>query len=132
MVAFADILAEHVAHKNLGDLHSLQRHKLMEAAEINLGEIPRNRRGCAAACISALRHAFADYRSRQVEEFRGEKALVCTCFGVTEETIENVVQEPGIATVDGVTKRCKAGSGCGSCTMIIQEILDNRAALRLS
>jgi NAD(P)H-nitrite reductase large subunit len=58
--------------------------------------------------------------------FRGEKALVCTCFGVTEETIDEALQISAVQTVEDVTSLCRAGGGCGACTMMIQEMLDNR------
>jgi NifU-like protein len=79
-----------------------------------------------------LHAALAGYRARRVEEFSGEKALVCTCFGVSEETIERVVAEYEIETVEQVTDFCKAGGGCGTCQPLIQEILDDVARGGLS
>ena len=71
-----------------------------------------------------LQTALADFRALQIEEFIGEKALICTCFGVSEETIENLVFEESLATVEEVTDACNAGGGCGSCQPLIQEIID--------
>jgi NifU-like protein len=61
----------------------------------------------------------------QIEEFTGEKALICTCFGVSEETIERVIANNRCETVEEVSQKCNAGSGCGSCQPLIQEIIDS-------
>ena len=126
MLAAADILADHVAGQGLKHLHGLADQRLHEQIAGSLGKAPAGRGECIDACISALRGAFAHFRNSQIEEFRGEKALICTCFGVTEETIENVLQDPAVQTVEDVTLLCRAGGGCGSCTMMIQEMLDGR------
>lgn len=132
MLAAADVLAESVTNKHLADLHGLADADLKEHFQKSLGEIPSERRECVAACIEALRTAFADFRARQIEEFQGEKALVCTCFGVSEERIESILSELAgtsvertVFSVDDITRITHAGSGCGSCRMLIQEILDS-------
>ena len=128
MLSAADILAESVIKRRLVDLHGLNDGELHQQVESKLDEITAGRIECVEACIKALRAAFADFRSRQIEEFRGEKALICTCFGVTEETIEQNIEERSLHTVEEVAVACNAGSGCGSCRMLIQEILDSAAA----
>lgn len=126
MLAAADLLAESVAKKHLADLHGLAAEELSELIHENLGEIPIDRRECVKACINALRSAFADFRSHRIEEFRGEKPLICTCFGVTEETIEKLIEAGSLTNVDELTRLSNAGSGCGSCRMLIQEIIDGQ------
>jgi NifU-like protein len=91
-----------------------------------LGEFPAGRGHCPEIGLEALRAALADYRKFRIEEFSGEKALICTCFGVSEEKIEGVISELGLETVEEVGDACNAGSGCGSCRMLIQEMLDYR------
>jgi NifU-like protein len=126
MLAAADVLLEFVENKRLADLHGLALPELAELIENSLGEIPDGRSECVDAGIRALRLAFADLRARQIEEFRGEKALICTCFGVTEEDLETHIAKNDLETVDAVALACNAGSGCGSCSALIQEILDSR------
>ena len=134
MIAAADVLAEIVTGKQLAELHGLDRNELRAKLRDELGAFPADRLHCEDACIEALRSAFADYRASQIEEFQGEKALICTCFGVSEETVESLLSEPGTATgfsvlpiktIEDVTRACNAGGGCGSCRMLIQEIIDN-------
>lgn len=124
MTAAADVLAETVKNKHLSELHGLKPADLNAAVEASLGVFDKGRRQCADCCISALRSAFADYRKRQIEEFHGEKALICTCFGVSEETIDHHIETGSLRTVDDVAQVCRAGGGCGSCRMLIQEMLD--------
>jgi NifU-like protein len=124
MLAAADLFAEFVIERKLRDLHGLAGTDMIEHVRTSLGEFPSVRRDCVAACIDALHAAFADHRRRRIEEFQGEKALVCTCFGVSEEAIEALVAEESVKTVEDITLRCNAGGGCGSCRMLIEEILE--------
>jgi NifU-like protein len=124
MVAAADVIAQSVEGRALADLHALSESDLMAIVSSTLGAAETGRHDCIDCVISALRGAFADYRARQIEEFRGEKALICTCFGVTEEAIEARIEERSLTTVDEVGAACNAGTGCGSCRMLIQEMLD--------
>lgn len=129
MTAAADVLVEAVKGRRLGDLHGLARPELLAEIEARLGVFTENRRHCADCCIDALAMSFANYRTKQIEEFQGEKALICTCFGVTEETIELQIDAKSLNTIEEVTQICNAGGGCGSCRMLIQEMLDTRTGL---
>lgn len=124
LVASAETLAEQVTGKHLTELHSLDRQFF--AAEIisELGEFPESRKHCLELSLQALQNALADFRLAQIEEWTGEKALICTCFGVSEETIENLVKNNSLETVEQVTDACNAGGGCGACQPLIQEIID--------
>lgn len=50
--------------------------------------------------------------------------IVCHCFDVTREDIEKAIKEKGLKTVEEVAEETQAGSGCGGCQEVIQEILD--------
>lgn len=125
-IAAAGLLAERIAGANLTELHGLEGSEFHGGLIAELGEFPAGRRHCLEIGLEALRSALADYRALRIEEFRGEKALICTCFGVSEEKIESVVSELSLKTVEEVGNVCNAGSGCGSCRMLIQEMLDHR------
>ena len=125
MLAAANKLSERVSGRHLRELHGLPTDELRSAVAASLGSIPPEREDCVNACMFALRTAFADFRTMQIDEFRGERALICTCFGVTEETIENTIADHHLRTIDDVAHVCNAGGGCGSCRMLIQEMLDN-------
>lgn len=121
-IAAADVLAEKIVGKNLTALHGLDNFKV--EIENELDKFPENRKHCAEICVDALSQAFADFRVLQIEEFAGEKALICTCFGVSEERIEKIIAENEVETVEEIGEICNAGTGCGSCHFLIQEMLD--------
>lgn len=125
MVAAADVLTGFIAGRPLADLHGLDEADLERVINDELGVFEPERQDCGLCCITALRSAFVDYRKRKIEEFRGEKALICTCFSVTEETLEYQIDSKSLRSVDEVTRECNAGGGCGSCRMLIQEMIDN-------
>ena len=126
MIAAADRLIELVSGKKLTDLHGLETDVLKSKIGSDQAASFGDRRHCFETVISALRSALADFRALQIEEFTGEKPLICTCFGVSEETIENVIAENAAASVEEVGEICRAGTGCGSCQPLILELLDFR------
>lgn len=121
-IAAADLLAEKIVGRKLTELHGLEEIKAEIEAEF--GEFPVRRKQCLEICIDALAQAFAGFRAFQIEEFAGEKALICTCFGVSEEKIEKVIAENQADTIEEIGEICNAGTGCGSCQFLIQELLD--------
>jgi bacterioferritin-associated ferredoxin len=48
--------------------------------------------------------------------------IVCSCFGVSAEEVEQLAQE-GFDTVAAVTGACGAGSDCGACREQLAEII---------
>lgn len=115
MVAVAEWLARRVNGQPLTGLSGLPDVPL---------QLPDDRQGCADAVATAVRNAFGSFRLKRLEEFRGETALICTCFGVTEEAVESFIGANRPESVDEVSNTLRAGSGCGSCRMLIQEIID--------
>ena len=127
MTAAADVLCEGLAGKTLGDLRGLLDTELTQSVCGQLGEFPPERMQCAAVVFEALRSALARYRTSRIEEFQGEKALICTCFGISEEALTEIISAEKLTTVSDVSRLSKAGTGCGSCRMLIQELIDSRS-----
>ncbi len=125
-IAAADVLAGKIVGRKLTELHGLE--DLRAEIESELDKFPEHRRRCLEICLDALNQAFADFRALQIEEFAGEKALICTCFGVSEERIEKIIAESQVETVEEVGRACNAGTGCGSCQFLIQELIDTAKA----
>ena len=123
LIASADVLADKIVGKFLTELHGLEI--LQSEVENELGSFNEHRKHCLELTLETLNAAFNDFRATQIEEWTGEKALICNCFGVSEETIEQNITAQNLETVEEVTNVCKAGGGCGSCQPLIQEILDN-------
>ena len=78
---------------------------------------------CARLAHEALLDAIRDFSNAARDDWAGDEALICTCFFVSERTIEREIQARGLTTVAEVTSACNAGGGCGSCHQLIQEIL---------
>jgi NifU-like protein len=126
MIAAADALCDWLHGKLLSDLHGLNGEEMMSVIGRELGSFPADRKQCANVVFQALRAAMSLHRERRIEEFQGEKALICTCFGVSEETILTAIAENGFTEVEQVSDAYRAGSGCGSCRFLIQELIDMR------
>lgn len=93
------------------------------AAE-QLGEFPSGKQHCAILPRDSLAAALSNYQTTYRDHTPGEEALICTCFFVSERTIENAIRDHDLTTTAEVTRKCRAGGGCGSCHPLIAEILD--------
>ena len=115
LVAVASLLTEQVTG-------------LTTAEAAVIGQEPERLEGvdprCAALACEALLDAVRDFSNAARDDWAGDEALICTCFFVSERTIEREIQTRGLTTVAEVTKACNAGAGCGSCHQLIQEIID--------
>ena len=63
-------------------------------------------------------HAGHDKAAAMTDEME-----VCGCNGVCKGTIVKAIKEKGLFTIDDVKKQTKAGSSCGSCTGLVEQIL---------
>ena len=79
---------------------------------------------CVELACNALLDAIREYSNAARDDWAGDEALICTCFFVSERTIEREIQTRGLTSVAEVTRACNAGGGCGSCHQLIQEILE--------
>jgi len=126
MIAASDILCDWISGKQLGELHGLDDAELHRVVGDALGRFPSDREQCSSVVFEALHTAMSNYRQARVAEYEGEKALICTCFGISEDTIAAAIGEKNLSEVEEVAEHIRAGSGCGSCRMLIQELIDAR------
>lgn len=126
LIASADVLTQKIVGRKLTEFNALETGSLQDEIENELEIFEENRTHCFKVSFQTLQDAFADFRAFQIEEFTGEKALICTCFGVSEERIEMAIAEENLASVEEVGEACNAGTGCGSCQPLIQEIIDTK------
>ncbi|HEU4767811.1 MAG TPA: iron-sulfur cluster assembly scaffold protein [Pyrinomonadaceae bacterium] len=115
LVASSSLLTEQVKGKTTAEA-------TMIAPETLVGVI-QNREHCPRVAYDALVAAIREYSNAARDDWAGDEALICTCFFVSERTIEHEIQTRGLTTVEEVTRVCNAGAGCGSCHQLIQEIL---------
>ena len=91
---------------------------------IRLGAELPDRKECAALAAEALVSAIRSYSDSMRDEWQGDEALICTCFCVSERTIEREIQTKHLSTIAEVTAACSAGGGCRSCYPLIEDILE--------
>jgi NifU-like protein len=89
-----------------------------------LGGLPEAKMHCSVMGREALEAAIAKYRGKPVPDtVEDEGKIICNCFGITDKKIERVIREHNLTTVDEVTHYTKAGGGCGSCILEIEDII---------
>jgi NifU-like protein len=118
LVASASLLTERIAGSTTADAAAMA-----QEPETLAGIIPHHEH-CPGLVCDALLAAIREYSNAARDDWAGDEALICTCFFVSERTIEREIQQHGLTTVREVTAACNAGGGCGSCHQLIQEILE--------
>jgi len=59
--------------------------------------------------------------------FRGEMAVVCTCFGGSETTVADLIESNNTSDIAEISAACDWGITCGSCRMLIRELIHSTA-----
>ena len=121
LVASASVLTETIKDLAVGRAAQLGESAITDWFE----EWPPERAHCAALCHEALMTALVNHHHATREEWAGDEALICTCFGVSEKRIEQAIRERSLHTVAEVTRACHAGGGCQSCHPLIVDILED-------
>ncbi len=124
LVAASSLLTERVKGETTAEAAVLGQSPGKLVIE-QLGGWPAECDHCAALACEALLSAVRQYSDSVREEWTGDEALICTCFGVSEKTIENEIKDGGLSTIAEVTRACNAGGGCRSCYSLIEDILES-------
>jgi NifU-like protein len=124
LVASSSFLTEQIRGQTTGEAAVLAQSPASAISE-PLGGFPEDRAHCAALACKALLSAITHYSDSVRDEWEGDEALICTCFCVSERTIEREIETGGLRTITEVTKACRAGAGCRSCYSLIEDILDD-------
>src|SRR3982751_6576271 len=88
LIAAASLVTELVRGMKIGEAAALKD----EDISGEIGDVPPFKAHCAALCREALHAAAVNYRQTTLEEWTGDEALICTCFGVSENRIEAIIQ----------------------------------------
>jgi NifU-like protein len=118
-IASASALTEMVVGKTLEEAEKITNQDIADF----LGGLPPEKMHCSVMGREALESAIANFRGYKVAPAE-EGAIICKCFGITDQKIERVVRENRLTTIEQVTNYCKAGGGCKSCHPDIQKIID--------
>lgn len=122
LVASAVLITEQVLGKTTAEAAALGQQ--VDQLKEQLDVLPPERNECPALACEALMGAIRGYSDSARDEWEGDEALICTCFCVSDRTIERAIQESGLRTIADVTRACSAGGGCRSCYPLIEDILE--------
>ena len=122
LVAAASFLTEGIKGAPTGEV-ALLLQAPANALGPAAGAIPAEKTHCATLVCEALLTAIRRYSDSVRDEWEGDEALVCSCFSVSERTIESAIAAGGLRTIAEVTKACHAGGGCRSCYSLIEDML---------
>ena len=128
LVASASLLLDEVIGKTTAEAAAIGQRP--DELKERLGALQAERSECFLPACEALVAAIRNYSDSARDEWEGDEALICTCFCVSERTIEREIQAHKLQTIAEVTAVCSAGGGCRSCYPLIEEILEgvNREA----
>ena len=122
LVAALAALTEQVKNTTTAEAAALAEN--LEAIERSLSAEAADRGDCVLLASEALLEAIRAYSDSARDHWDGDDALICTCFGVSEGTIENEIQTKQLDSIAAVTGACNAGAGCRSCYPLIEDILE--------
>jgi NifU-like protein len=122
LVAALSVLTEQARNKTTAEAAALAED--LETIEQRLGREAAGRGECVLLASEALLEAIRAYSDSARDHWDGDDALICTCFGVSEQSIEKEVRAKSLSTIAEVTKACNAGAGCRSCYPLIEDILE--------
>ncbi|WP_268836106.1 Fe-S cluster assembly protein NifU [Synechococcus sp. Nb3U1] len=89
-----------------------------------LGGLPPAKMHCSVMGQEALEAAIYNYRGIPLPvHAEDDGSLICSCFGISETKIRRLVQDNHLTTVEEVTAYSKAGGGCGSCLVEIEDLI---------
>jgi NifU-like protein len=128
LFAAADILCEKIIDHSIVDFKFVTKRNyqtLSASIENVLNEFPPDRKHCLELVTETFLAIIQNSQFVEINNWNGDDALICVCFGVSEKTIIVAVQDDNLKTVSEVTQKCNAGGGCGSCQLLIQDILDD-------
>jgi len=126
LVASCSALSEALTGKTTGEAAIICQSPASQRAMMG-HDWPAEKGNCLALTKQGFLAAIINYSDAMRAEWSGGEALICTCFGVSEKTIETAIQAGGLRTIAEVTKASNAGAGCRSCYPLIEDILDQIA-----
>ena len=122
LIASLSILPDRITGTSTADAAAIVNAGQSLANEL---EINSDKDHCVQLACDALLKSIRAYSDATRNEWNGDEALICTCFFISEQTIESEIKQRGLTNVREVTQACNAGGGCGSCQQLILDILES-------
>ena len=127
-LAFAEHVAGFMEGRTPAELGGGWQVHCYEAFISEVGPVESVRMPCLAMVADAFGEALRAYRLTTVSKFEGESPLICSCFGVSEDVLQKILDEGGASTVSELTQMTNAGSGCGSCLMVLSDLVETHGS----
>jgi NifU-like protein len=128
-IASSSALTQLLIGKKVDDAMTLDNRQIADY----LGGLPEEKMHCSVMGQEALEAAIYTYKGIPLESHEeDEGALICSCFGVTDNRIKRIIIENDLTTAEQVTNYVKAGGGCGSCLADIDDIVAEVEEARLA
>jgi len=125
-LAFAEHIATFLEGRSLTDLKGDWPSECLIGFSAEVGPMQSGRMPCLVMVTDAFAVALKDHREKSLSRFEGESPLVCSCFGVSEDVLEKLLSSGRASNVLQLTEMTNAGGGCGSCLMILREMVESR------
>ena len=119
-IASSSVLTEMIKGMTIEEAAKVSNQDIVK----ELGGLPEQKMHCSVMGHDALVAAIDNYRNKSGVAPAKKGVIVCTCFGVTDEEIKEVIRENDLISVEEVTNYCKAGGGCGGCHGEIEKIIE--------
>lgn len=119
-IASSSALTEMIKGKTVEEAQKITNQDIADY----LDGLPPEKMHCSVMGREALDAAVANYHGKTYEQSHDDGEIVCHCFGVGINKIKKAVWENHLTTVEEVTNYTKAGGGCQSCHMRIEEIIE--------
>ena len=126
-LAFAEHVATFLEGRSLTDLKGDWPSECLAGFSAEVGPIQSGRMSCLVMVTDAFSVALKDHREKSLSRFEGDSSLVCSCFGVSEDVLEKLLSSGRASTVSELTEITNAGGGCGSCLMILREMVESQS-----
>src|SRR6266436_1234150 len=123
LIAALSLLTEEIIGKTTAEAAACGQQT--EALAEYFGCCDADKSHCPGLAGQALLAAIREYSNTVRQEWTGDEALICTCFCVSERTIEHEIHQGELQSIAEVTGRCNAGAGCRSCFSLIQDMIDD-------
>jgi NifU-like protein len=108
-----------------------------EAARITSADIskfldglPEEKMSAPVLAMEALENAYAKFRRLDGDDDLIEQRLICRCFNVSQGRIERAIRDNNLSSVIEITNHTKAGGGCHSCHVDLENLLSRARAER--